>query len=65
MLFPRYPHPLPCYTSLPLPCYTSLPGEGKDTSKLISADELTAIYENFCEKYPVISIEDPFDQVCS
>ena len=25
-------------------------------------DELTAMYKDFTEKYPVISIEDPFDQ---
>jgi len=37
-------------------------GEGKDTSQIISSEQLTAIYEKFCEDYPVISIEDPFDQ---
>jgi len=37
-------------------------GEGKDKSQTISSDQLTAIYEKFCQDYPVISIEDPFDQ---
>merc|ERR1719472_13847 len=26
------------------------------------SEQLTAIYEKFCQDYPVISIEDPFDQ---
>jgi len=33
-----------------------------DNKKLISPDELTDIYREMVEKYPVISIEDPFDQ---
>jgi len=37
-------------------------GEGKDLSQTISGDELTKMYEKFCADYPVISIEDPFDQ---
>jgi len=37
-------------------------GEAKDKSQTISSDQLTAIYEKFCQDYPVISIEDPFDQ---
>ena len=41
------------------------PGEGKDKSQTISSEQLTKIYEKFCEDYPVISIEDPFDQVRS
>ena len=37
-------------------------GDAKDTSQTISGEQLTAIYEKFCSDYPVISIEDPFDQ---
>merc|ERR1711920_900033 len=37
-------------------------GAAKDCSQTISGDELTQMYEKFCENYPVISIEDPFDQ---
>mmetsp|Transcript_34245 Transcript_34245/g.89482 ORF Transcript_34245/g.89482 Transcript_34245/m.89482 type:complete len:499 (+) Transcript_34245:40-1536(+) len=37
-------------------------GDAKDTSQTISGDALTAMYEQFCANYPVISIEDPFDQ---
>jgi enolase len=37
-------------------------GDAKDKSQTISSDQLTAIYEKFCQDYPVISIEDPFDQ---
>jgi len=37
-------------------------GEGKDKSQTITSEQLTAIYEKFCQDYPVISIEDPFDQ---
>ena len=37
-------------------------GEGKDTSQIITGDALLGVYEQFCANYPVISIEDPFDQ---
>ncbi|KAJ1962140.1 phosphopyruvate hydratase [Dipsacomyces acuminosporus] len=33
-----------------------------DASKLLSTKELAALYTSFAEKYPVVSIEDPFDQ---
>ena len=38
-------------------CYT-LKGENKN----LSTDELTKFWENICNKFPVISIEDPFDE---
>merc|ERR1719464_187755 len=37
-------------------------GDEKDTSQTITSDQLTEMYQSFTEKYPVISIEDPFDQ---
>jgi len=37
-------------------------GEAKDKAQTISGEQLTAMYEGFCAKYPVVSIEDPFDQ---
>jgi enolase len=37
-------------------------GDAKDKSQTITSEQLTAIYEKFCQDYPVISIEDPFDQ---
>jgi len=37
-------------------------GADKDLSQTISGEQLTAMYEKFCSDYPVISIEDPFDQ---
>lgn len=33
-----------------------------DPTQLITADQLTAIYQDMISKYPVISIEDAFDQ---
>lgn len=33
-----------------------------DASKIISADELAAMYHDFIQNYPVVSIEDAFDQ---
>ena len=33
-----------------------------DGSQVVSGDELLDIYSNFCENYPMVSIEDPFDQ---
>ena len=32
------------------------------TDRIMSADELTDIYANLASKYPIKSIEDPFDQ---
>jgi enolase len=37
-------------------------GDAKDKSQKISGDKLTDMYKSFCTNYPVISIEDPFDQ---
>jgi len=37
-------------------------GEGKDASQTITGEKLTEMYEAFCKNYPVVSIEDPFDQ---
>lgn len=33
-----------------------------DPSKWISGQELAALYKAYIEKYPIVSIEDPFDQ---
>lgn len=33
-----------------------------DKSQWLSADKLTALYQEFIKEYPMISIEDPFDQ---
>ncbi|CAH1185180.1 unnamed protein product [Phyllotreta striolata] len=33
-----------------------------DKSKWISSDELEALYQEFIKEYPIVSIEDPFDQ---
>ena len=32
------------------------------TDRIMSADELTDLYANLASKYPIKSIEDPFDQ---
>lgn len=37
-------------------------GPEKDASKLLSGDELIALYKDMIDKYPVVTIEDPFDQ---
>jgi len=37
-------------------------GDGKDAAQKITGEALTQMYTDFCTKYPVISIEDPFDQ---
>jgi enolase len=37
-------------------------GDQKDKSQTIPGDKLLAMYEDFVEKYPFVSIEDPFDQ---
>jgi enolase len=34
----------------------------KDASLLLSGDELIAFYKEMCSKYPIVTIEDPFDQ---
>jgi enolase len=36
--------------------------EGNDGSQCKTGEELLAVYEDFCANYPMISIEDPFDQ---
>merc|ERR1712070_716403 len=36
--------------------------ENNDGSQKKTGEELMAIYEDFCENYPMISVEDPFDQ---
>jgi len=37
-------------------------GADKDDSLMLSGDELIAFYKEMCEKYPIVTIEDPFDQ---
>eukprot|EP00310_Coccolithus_braarudii_P013461 CAMPEP_0183332420 /NCGR_PEP_ID=MMETSP0164_2-20130417/1578_1 /TAXON_ID=221442 /ORGANISM="Coccolithus pelagicus ssp braarudi, Strain PLY182g" /LENGTH=450 /DNA_ID=CAMNT_0025501129 /DNA_START=667 /DNA_END=2019 /DNA_ORIENTATION=+ len=37
-------------------------GDAKDASQKITGAALTEMYKKFTENYPVISIEDPFDQ---
>lgn len=37
-------------------------GFKSDTPDLKTAEEMIAYYKNWCEKYPFVSIEDPFDQ---
>lgn len=34
----------------------------QDSKKKISGEELIKMYTEFCAKYPMVSIEDPFDQ---
>jgi len=36
--------------------------ENNDGSQVLDGEGLTAVYKEFIEKYPIISIEDPFDQ---
>merc|ERR1719478_2013758 len=36
--------------------------ENADPSMIISGEELTAVYKSFCDEFPVVTIEDPFDQ---
>eukprot|EP00958_Prasinococcus_capsulatus_P021736 scaffold2986_cov406-Prasinococcus_capsulatus_cf.AAC.6 len=36
--------------------------EDKDESAKLSGEALVNLYKEFCEKYPIVSIEDPFDQ---
>mmetsp|Transcript_48246 Transcript_48246/g.145818 ORF Transcript_48246/g.145818 Transcript_48246/m.145818 type:complete len:279 (-) Transcript_48246:562-1398(-) len=37
-------------------------GPDKDASKLLTGDELIAFYKEMIAKYPIVTIEDPFDQ---
>jgi len=37
-------------------------GSAKDKSMLLSGDELMAFYRDISEKYPIVTIEDAFDQ---
>lgn len=37
--------------------------ENNDGSQVKTGAELLEVYKAFCNEYPVISIEDPFDQV--
>ena len=37
-------------------------GADKDSSLLLSGDELIAFYKDMIAKYPIVTIEDPFDQ---
>jgi len=37
-------------------------GDGKDASLKLSGDELIAFYKKMIAKYPIVTIEDPFDQ---
>eukprot|EP00951_Prasinocladus_malaysianus_P050303 scaffold679073_cov38-Prasinocladus_malaysianus.AAC.1 len=36
--------------------------EKSDGSQKKTGDEMIEMYKSFCEKYPVVTIEDPFDQ---
>jgi len=37
-------------------------GPDKDTSAVKSGDEMIAFYKSLIDKYPIVTIEDPFDQ---
>jgi len=37
-------------------------GPEKDSSLMLTGDELMAFYQKMCDKYPIVTIEDPFDQ---
>jgi enolase len=37
-------------------------GPDKDTSMKLSGDELMAMYADISNRYPIVTIEDPFDQ---
>merc|ERR1712060_485579 len=37
-------------------------GDAKDKSQTKTGDEMLEMYKGFCDNYPVVSIEDPFDQ---
>ena len=36
--------------------------EGNDGSQRKSGEQMIAMYKEFCAEYPIVSIEDPFDQ---
>jgi len=36
--------------------------DNNDGSKKVNSDGLSAVYEDFVKNYPIVSIEDPFDQ---
>lgn len=36
--------------------------ETKDKSQIISTEALTDLYKEFIKEFPIVSIEDPFDQ---
>jgi len=38
------------------------PAESRDASALLTGDELIAFYKKMCADYPIVTIEDPFDQ---
>ena len=40
-------------------------GAKKDASLMLTGDELMQFYQNMIAKYPIVTIEDPFDQVSS
>mmetsp|Transcript_5671 Transcript_5671/g.11791 ORF Transcript_5671/g.11791 Transcript_5671/m.11791 type:complete len:218 (+) Transcript_5671:708-1361(+) len=37
-------------------------GAGKDESAVLSGDEMIAFYQKLIDEYPIVTIEDPFDQ---
>merc|ERR1712187_544231 len=37
-------------------------GDAKDKAQTKTGDEMLDMYKGFCDNYPVVSIEDPFDQ---
>ena len=37
-------------------------GPEKDTSLKLSGDELMALYKDIADRYPIVTMEDPFDQ---
>lgn len=39
-----------------------LPAQKNDGSQKISGDALKELYKSFAAEYPIVSIEDPFDQ---
>jgi enolase len=38
------------------------PADQRDSSLLLSGDELIQMYKDMIDKYPIVTIEDPFDQ---
>jgi enolase len=37
-------------------------GADKDSKLMLSGDELLSFYEDMCNRFPVVTVEDPFDQ---